>query len=54
MEDQFKKFVEDLERRQKEQNEKKKSLQEDEKNWQTRDLNKRYREKPGNRTTWGK
>ena len=54
MEDQFKKFMEDLERRQKDQAEKKKSLQEAEKNWSTRELNKKYREKPENRTTWSR
>lgn len=54
MEEQFKKFVEDLEKREKAQRENKKKLAEAEKSWSTRDLNKKYREDPGNRTVWSR
>ena len=50
----FKKFVEDLEKRQQEQLDKKKKLQQEEKQWPARELNKKYRETPDNRTNWGK
>lgn len=53
-EEYFKKFVEDLEKRQQEQLDKKKKLQQEEKQWPARELNKKYRETPDNRTNWGK
>lgn len=54
MEEHFKKFVEDLEKRENAQREKKRQQEKDENNWQVRELNKRYREKPGNRTSWSR
>jgi len=54
MEEYFKKFADDLEKREKEQAAKKSELQKDEDNWQARDLNKKLRENPHNRTTWSK
>lgn len=51
---QFDKFMDDLEKRQKEQEDKKKELKEAEDNWQARALREKYQERPGNRTTWGK
>ena len=55
MEDEyFKKFADDLEERQKVQQDKKKQQEIAEKNCRTRDLNKKLREDPGNRTTWGR
>lgn len=50
----FDKFVEDLEKRQKEAQEKKKLQSEAEKNWPVRKIAEKYRENPGSRTTWGK
>jgi hypothetical protein len=50
----FDKFVEDLEKRQKEAQQKKKSQSESEKNWPARKIAEKYRENPGNRTTWGR
>lgn len=54
MSGQFDKFMDDLEKRQKEQEEKKKALKEAEENWEARKLREKYQEKPGNRTTWSK
>lgn len=54
MSNQFDKFVEDLEKRQQEHNEKKKSQNAAEKAWPARKLREKYQEKPGNRTTWGR
>ena len=53
MGNQFDKFVEDLEKREKAQNDKKKAQSIDEKNWHTRKLREMYQEKPDNRITWG-
>lgn len=50
----FKKFADDLEERQKAQQQKKKQLDEDEKAWSVRERDKKYKEDPGNKTTWGK
>lgn len=54
MEEYFKKFVEDLEKRENAQKEKKQQQEKDENNWQVRELNKRYREIPNNRISWSK
>lgn len=54
MEGQFDKFMDDLERRQKEQEEKKKALKEAEDQWAARKLREKYQENPSNRTTWSK
>ena len=54
MSGQFDKFMDDLEKRQKEQEEKKKALKKAEDNWEARKLREKYQEKPANRTTWSK
>lgn len=54
MSGQFDKFMDDLEKRQKEQEEKKKALKEAEDNWAARKLREKYQEKPENRTTWSR
>ena len=50
----FDKFMDDLEKRQKEQEDKKKALKEAEDQWAARTLREKYQEKPGNKTTWSK
>ena len=54
MSGQFDKFMDDLEKRQKEQEDKKKALKEAEDQWAARKLREKYQEKPGNKTTWSK
>lgn len=54
MSNQFDKFVEDLEKRQKEQQEKKKAQEVAEKSWPARKLREKYQENPGNRTVWSR
>ena len=54
MEGQFDKFMDDLERRQKEQEERQKALQEAEKHWPVKKLSEKYREKPANRIVWSR
>lgn len=50
----FDKFVEDIEKRRKEAEEKKKQQSNAEKNWPVRRIAEKYRENPGDRTTWSK
>lgn len=50
----FDKFVEDLEKRQKVNDERKKAESEAEKKWPVRKIAEKYRENPGNKTTWGR
>ena len=54
MSGQFDKFMDDLEKRQKEQEDKKRELKEAEDNWAARKLREKYQETPANRTTWSK
>jgi len=54
MSGQFDKFMDDLEKRQKEQEDKKKALKEAEEQWAARKLREKYQEKPANRTIWSK
>tara|TARA_B100000131_G_scaffold322823_1_gene378247 strand:- start:5699 stop:5881 length:183 start_codon:yes stop_codon:yes gene_type:complete len=46
---QFDKFVQDLEERERLQNERREMLERQEEEWQVRELNRRYREHPHNR-----
>lgn len=54
MEGQFDKFMDDLERRQKEQEDKKRALKKAEDEWSARKLREKYQENPANRTVWSK
>ena len=53
-EEYFKKFADDLEERQNKRIAEKKQQEVAEKNSRTRDLNKKLREDPGNRTIWSR
>ena len=46
---QFDKFMKDIEEKERLQRERKEALNQEEDNWSTRDLNRRYREHPHNR-----
>ena len=51
---QFDKFVRDLEERERLRNERRETLTQQEEEWQTRELDKRYREHPHNRIVRGR
>ena len=50
----FDKFMDDLEKREQAQAEKKQALQKAEDEWAARKLREKYQEKPENRITWSK